>query len=77
MASVFRETTKTREFCFPGTGFFAIAMGKYIAILDSDDIALADRLEKQVAFQKARPDHCSCGSFYRLIERYYEILTSA
>ncbi len=32
-----------------------IAQGKYIAVMDSDDYAMPDRLEKQVAFMKNNP----------------------
>ena len=38
------------------------ATGKYIAILDSDDIALPIRFEKQVSFLEAHPDVSVCGS---------------
>lgn len=54
----------------------AMAKGKYIAILDSDDIALPDRLERQVAFLEARPDHAACGSYYRVIDSHGKIKTS-
>lgn len=37
------------------------AKGKYIAILDSDDIAFPARLEKQYKFLEARPDVVLCG----------------
>jgi glycosyltransferase involved in cell wall biosynthesis len=45
----------------------ALAKGKYIAILDSDDIALPNRLEKQVAFLEANPEYGICGSYYHVI----------
>jgi glycosyltransferase involved in cell wall biosynthesis len=37
--------------------------GKYLAVLDGDDIALPSRLEKQVAFLEAHPDVDICGAF--------------
>ena len=41
--------------------------GKYIAIMDSDDISLPNRLEKQVAFMEDNPDVVVCGTWYRHI----------
>jgi glycosyltransferase involved in cell wall biosynthesis len=41
------------------------AKGVYIAVLDSDDIALPDRIEKQVAFLEGHPEHILCGTYFR------------
>lgn len=38
------------------------AMGKYIARMDSDDIALPQRFEKQYAYMEAHPDVILCGT---------------
>ena len=39
-----------------------IARGKYIAMLDDDDVwCVNDKLERQVAFLEANPDHVGCG----------------
>lgn len=46
----------------------ALAQGKYIARLDSDDLAEKDRLKKQFAFMEAHPDHALSGSFAVLID---------
>ena len=40
---------------------FAIARGDYIAYMDSDDVSLPTRLEKQVAFLGANPDIGAVG----------------
>lgn len=48
--------------------------GKYIAILDSDDIALPNRLEEQVAFMEAHPDFGLLGSWYQCIDAEGRIL---
>lgn len=43
------------------------AQGKYIAILDSDDTACPDRLEKQVAFLEKHPGTGLCGTWVNII----------
>ena len=40
----------------------AIAAGKYIARMDSDDISLAKRLSKQAAFMESHPEIGICGT---------------
>lgn len=40
-----------------------LARGEYIARMDADDISLADRLAKQVAFMRTNPDVGVCGSY--------------
>jgi glycosyltransferase involved in cell wall biosynthesis len=53
--------TKTRNMCVQH------AAGKYVAVLDNDDIALPSRLEKQVEFLEANTQYGVCGSFYDII----------
>ena len=48
--------------------------GKYLAILDSDDIAILDRLEKQVAFMEENPEYGLCGSFFNIINSQGEVV---
>ncbi len=52
------------------------ARGKYIARLDSDDIALPDRLQKQVAFMDAHPEVVLLGTAYELIDDADRLLTT-
>lgn len=40
----------------------SISTGKYIARMDSDDISLHNRLEKQINFLEANPSYKLCGS---------------
>ncbi len=42
------------------------ARGRYLAILDIDDVALPQRLEKQVAFLDSHPDHAAVGCWFKL-----------
>jgi glycosyltransferase involved in cell wall biosynthesis len=46
----------------------ANAKGKYIARMDADDIALANRIEKQVNFMEVNNDVAVCGSNYLVID---------
>lgn len=39
-----------------------LARGEFIARVDADDVCLPPRLEKQVAFLRANPDHVAVGS---------------
>lgn len=40
----------------------AVARGKYIARVDSDDVSLPERLAKQVAFMESHPEIGVCGT---------------
>jgi len=56
---------KTKKNSGPGAARdFALqhARARYIAFLDSDDMAMPDRLEKQLAFLRAHPDTVAVGS---------------
>jgi glycosyltransferase involved in cell wall biosynthesis len=44
------------------------ASGEYVATLDSDDIALPERIEKQVDFLEKNRDYAMCGTFYDTID---------
>ncbi len=46
----------------------AEARGEFVAMLDADDIAEPDRLAKQVAFLRQRPDVAAVGCFLRIID---------
>lgn len=44
-----------------------LALGKYIARMDSDDISLPTRLEKQMEFMEAHPDYAMVSTWARTI----------
>ena len=44
-----------------------IARGKYICVMDADDISLPQRLGRQFAFMETNPDMGICGSFIQTI----------
>lgn len=46
----------------------AVARGEYIARMDADDIAVANRFEKQIAFLDAHPQVALLGSWAELID---------
>lgn len=52
----------------------ALSRGKYIARMDSDDISVLDRLEKQVKYMELHPDVDICGSNFRVFGTFGEEL---
>ena len=51
-----------------------LARGQYMAMLDSDDRAYPNRLEKQLAFLDAHPEYAQVGSWCRMIDAQGRIL---
>ncbi|MBO7501149.1 MAG: glycosyltransferase family 2 protein [Fibrobacterales bacterium] len=52
------------------------AEGRYIAILDSDDFAMPERLAKQVAFLDAHPDVVVLGSYCKVGDEIWKPATT-
>jgi len=48
--------------------------GKYIARIDSDDIADSRRLEKQLQFMENNPEYALCGSWAKIINERSELI---
>lgn len=59
---------KNKGLAFTRNRLFALASGKYIAILDSDDISLPSRLIKQVTFLENNLDYGMIGSSISFID---------
>lgn len=53
---------------------FALARGQYLARMDSDDISLPQRLEKQAAFMDQHPEVGVCGTWAKRINDAGEVL---
>lgn len=45
-----------------------LAKGRYIAFLDSDDLWLPDKLDKQIDFMKKKNSNISCTSYEKILE---------
>lgn len=52
----------------------AEAEGEFIALMDSDDVALPERLTRQVEFLRSRPDVLCVGSAYQFIDEKGNLL---
>ncbi len=65
-----RLTSNKRNFGIPATRNKGVelARGQYIAMLDSDDRAYPNRLEKQVEFLDNHPEYAQVGSWCRMMD---------
>lgn len=50
----------------------SIAKGKYLSIMDQDDIAFPQKLERQVSFMEARPEIGICGTQFQTFGQYVD-----
>ena len=46
----------------------SLARGKYIARMDSDDVSMPERFEKEVKFLEGNPDYGLVGTYYSVID---------
>lgn len=51
-----------------------LAKGKYIAVMDADDIAFSERLAIQVKYMEENPEVQLCGGAYKLIGKNLTIV---
>jgi glycosyltransferase involved in cell wall biosynthesis len=59
-----------RERCYPTRNKgLRVAKGKYICIMDADDISMPHRFERQVLFMDENPEFGLAGSGYRVLGR--------
>lgn len=63
----FYDHVQNKGLTYARQATLAAAQGKYVAILDSDDISMADRLEKQFRFLEKHPNVAICGGNALLI----------
>jgi glycosyltransferase involved in cell wall biosynthesis len=70
---VFRKNEQNLGIAESYNRLIAFAQGEYLAIMNHDDVALPQRLEKQLAFMEAHPEVGICGTgfkrFGRLLKR--------
>lgn len=62
------QNPKNEGIVFSRNRGIAASKGKYIAILDSDDIALRYRIEHQVQYMQKHPELGAIGSYYHVID---------
>ena len=61
--------------CYPARNCgHRLAKGKYIAVMDSDDIALPERLQTQFDFMEQNPDIGVCGSWLKSFGNYENVI---
>jgi glycosyltransferase involved in cell wall biosynthesis len=53
---------------------FTLALGKYIARIDADDICLPNRFEKQIAFLEIHPEIGVLGSSASIIDEHNQVI---
>ncbi|MDR2562943.1 MAG: glycosyltransferase [Prevotellaceae bacterium] len=64
---------KSRDLATVRNHAVSLASGKYIAKLDADDIALPQRIEKQIRFMETNPDYGLCGTWVKTIGKIGKI----
>lgn len=63
----FFENTKNMGIPYTRNEGIKYSNGKYMAVLDSDDLSEPTRIEKQVYFLENNPNSVAVGSFYKII----------
>lgn len=59
---------KNRYYCYAADQGLSLCNGKYLAILNSDDVWFPDKLEKQVAFMEQHPGYGACFTEVILVD---------
>jgi glycosyltransferase involved in cell wall biosynthesis len=52
-----------------------MAQGKYIALLDHDDMMMPERLQTQFDYMEANPDIAACGAYMQTFGNTYYTMT--
>ncbi|MGK6351978.1 glycosyltransferase family 2 protein [Parapedobacter sp. DT-150] len=69
----FYDQAENKGLTYARQATLAAARGKYVAILDSDDISIAGRLEKQYRFLEEHPNVVLCGGNALLMDEAGEV----
>jgi glycosyltransferase involved in cell wall biosynthesis len=64
----FYRNSENRGIVYSRNRGLAKAQGKYVAMFDSDDIALADKFEKQIHFLEQNPEYVMCGTWVKWVD---------
>lgn len=65
---VFIENEENKGIVFTRNRLLLLAKGRFLSIMDCDDIALPRKLEKQIAFMKKHDDCGLCGTWVKKID---------
>jgi len=62
------ENKINKGLVFTRNRMISLSNGKYLAVLDSDDISYSKRLSKEVQFLEKHPEYCLVGSSIEMID---------
>jgi alpha-1,3-rhamnosyltransferase len=71
------EHQENKGLAFTMNKLIAKCKGKYVALVESDDVWTLDKIEKQVAFLEANPDVAVCGGNALCINEQNEVLPTS
>jgi len=66
---------KNQQMCYAFNYGISVSEGKYIARMDSDDVWLPDKLEKQFVFMEEHQNIGACFTWVNVIDEFNNVLT--